>query len=280
MNTLKQIKENIDTRFLTQSGELQIISPENYMQVLKENQKKIIEIDRDYVQKFVKIGSYLKSSQKNIFDIFQRVLKNDFENFMKLGYYSEHKKEYVLSLAEVVPKIIETTGTKLGWKEIRGIINKNIDSIMKLGGLDLNSHEGLDNNHTILKELNQHIILYNDLVISSFKMIKSLHEDDMITFYEMYEVFDKLGIFDTQWQKTMLEKFGEVKSTVQDMTDSLNNVNSTIKKGMDNLSSEIVSMSTELSSGFDMVSTEIGSMSTDLSVGLDNLSSDIQSLDS
>ena len=39
MDTINQIKEKIDSKFLTENGKLQIISSNNYMNVLKENQK-------------------------------------------------------------------------------------------------------------------------------------------------------------------------------------------------------------------------------------------------
>ena len=88
-------------------------------------------------------------------------------------------------------------------------------------------------------------------------MIKSLNEDDMITFYTMYEVFDKLGIFDSQWQKSMLEKLGDLTSSLDDVTASLQNVNSTIKDGLDNIGDNLLSIETEIYSGLDTVSMNI-----------------------
>ena len=69
------IKENIDSKYLNEKSHLRIISAENYMSILKDNQSKIIEINRDYIQKFVKIGSYLKSTQKKVIRRAKRVDK-------------------------------------------------------------------------------------------------------------------------------------------------------------------------------------------------------------
>ena len=82
----------------------------------------------------------------------------------------------------------------------------------------------------------------------------------MITFYEVYEIFDKLGIFDTQWQKSMLEKLGDLTSSIEDVSTSLKNVNTSINNGLDSLSAEISFMSSDMSSGFDMISSDIINM--------------------
>ena len=250
METKELIKKHIDSKFLSDNGTLQIVSSENYMKVLKENQAKIIEIDRDYVQKFVKIGAYLKSTQRNIFNILERVLKDDFQsNFLDLS-------EFIGSKLSLVKYIKEVTG--LGLKESKDIIDDNYRIIVRDGGLNLDNYSGgVGHYEPILEDLNQHIVSYQNLVFTSFKMIKSLNEDDMITFYEMYEVFDKLGIFDSQWQKSMLEKLGDLTSSLDDVTASLQNVNSTIKDGLDNIGDNLLSIETEIYSGLDTVSMNI-----------------------
>ena len=246
-----QVKNTIDKRFLNDNNTLEIISSENYMKVLKENQNKIIEIDRDYVQKFVKIGGYLKSTQKNIFNIYERILNDDFNsNFIDL---SELIRDGELMNPLVAIKYIKDhTGWEL--KESKELIFNNLISIGINGGVDLG---GEKNYEPILQDLNQHIISYQSLVLSSFKMIKSLDEDDMITFYEMYELFDKLGIFDTQWQKSMFEKLGDLTSTLEDVSTSLKSLNSTIESGLNDLIEEISFVGYEISSGFSTISIDI-----------------------
>lgn len=260
MDTQTQIKNCIDKNFLNENNSLQIISSENYMKVLKENQTKIIEIDRDYVQKFVKIGSYLKSTQKNIFNIFERILKNDFNNIIDVSQYIESD----WNLDSLPLKVMWIIREELYGNEpipdgdrrlkfLREFCETNKSLILQNGVVHLPNK----NYEPTLLKLNQHIISYQSLVISSFKMIKSLSEDDMITFYELYEVFDKLGIFDTQWQKSMLEKIGDLTSSLDEVSNSLKNINSTIKDGLDNISSDLMMISTDITSGFDSISFDI-----------------------
>ena len=250
------VKNTIDKRFLNDNNILEIISSENYMKVLKSNQTKIIEIDRDYVQKFVKIGGYLKSTQKNIFNIYERILNDNFKggNFLDLSEFVTNGE--LTSPLAVVKHIKDSTGLRL--KESKDIMDNNRNNIERDGGVDIDNFGGKDRDYEpILSDLNQHIISYQSLVLSSFKMIKSLDEDDMITFYEMYELFDKLGIFDTQWQKSMLEKLGDLTSTLEDVSTSLKSLNSTIEIGLNDLFEEISLVGYEISSGFDTISIDI-----------------------
>ena len=164
----------------------------------------------------------------------------------------------------------------MGLKDCFDLVRKNISLIEKDGGLVNTKLEfNIKNYKPILMDLNQYIISYESLVVSSFKMINSLNEDDMIAFYEMYEVFDKLGIFDTQWQKSMLEKLGDLTTSLDDVSKSLKNVNSTIKNGMDNLSENLLHISKELSSGFETISSDIQYQTDEISSGLDRLDSNV-----
>jgi len=268
-----QVKNTIDKNFLNDRNVLEIVSSENYIRLLKESQTKVIEIDRDYIQKFVKIGGYLKSTEKNIFNIFKRILNKGFtSNFLDLSEFIINGE--LLAESRCIQFVKEQT--KLGLKDCFDLVRKNISLIEKDGGLVNTKLEfNIKNYKPILMDLNQYIISYESLVVSSFKMINSLNEDDMIAFYEMYEVFDKLGIFDTQWQKSMLEKLGDLTTSLDDVSKSLKNVNSTIKNGMDNLSENLLHISKELSSGFETISSDIQYQTDEISSGLDRLDSNV-----
>ncbi len=66
-------------------------------------------------------------------------------------------------------------------------------------------------------------------------MVKSLIENDMISFYEIYEMFDSLNMFDSQHEK-------DISNKLSDINFSLENVMNEIKI----LSDEIVDSVQEL----------------------------------
>ena len=69
------------------NGEVDVIEGNDLSLLLKKHQKSIIEIDRSYVQQFIKISSYLKIKKNNIQLIFKSI--KDTPNEQTLNQYVE-----------------------------------------------------------------------------------------------------------------------------------------------------------------------------------------------
>ena len=65
---------------------------------------------------------------------------------------------------------------------------------------------------------------YDYLVIHSTNMVVSLLTKDMISYYEIYETFDKLGVFESNWEKEISRKITSIDSKLNDVISSLKNV--------------------------------------------------------
>ena len=124
------------------NGQVDIIEGDDFNTLLKKHQKSIVEVDRKYVQQFVKVSSYLKTKKGNIQSIFSSI--KDTPNQEVLNQYVEILKDEI---------------------------------------------------HT-----------YNLILFNSLNMIVSLVEDDMITFYEIHEMFDTLNMFDSKHEKDVSQK--------------------------------------------------------------------------
>ena len=61
------------------------------------------------------------------------------------------------------------------------------------------------------------IYSYNLLLINSLNLIVSLVEDDQITFYEIYERFDKLNIFSSNWENEVSTKLNSINKEVSNL---------------------------------------------------------------
>jgi hypothetical protein len=69
------------------NGEVDVIEGNDFNLLLKKHQKSIVEVDRNYVQQFVKISSYLKTKKGNIQSIFNSI--GDTPNQELLNEYVE-----------------------------------------------------------------------------------------------------------------------------------------------------------------------------------------------
>ena len=153
------------------NGEVDLVDGESFNRLLTKNQKIIIEIDKNYIQKFVKISMYLKTKKSNTQKIFDSIkdTKND--------------------------------------TELNELVNL----------------------------LKNQIHTYELLVFHSINMITSLVESDLITFYEIYECFDQLGVFNSNWENEVSDKLTDIGDGIRDLMYSIYQMENKIVKSIDNL---------------------------------------------
>ena len=154
------------------NGEVDITEGNEFNLLLKKHQKRIIEVDRNYVQQFVKVSSYLRNKKGNIQLIFN--------------------------------SIKDTPNQK--------VLNEYVD-ILK------------DEIHT-----------YNLLLFNSLNMIVSLVEDDMITFYEIYEMFDNLNMFDSKHEKDVSQRLTNIGDGLENLMCEIRDMGNQISDSIGELS--------------------------------------------
>lgn len=152
-------------------GKADIIDTSELMTLLIKNQTKILEIDKDYIHKFIRIVNYLKKRNENIQTIFSKLSK------------------------------AESLNNK---KELFGILENNIHS-------------------------------YELLTFHTINMIGAISDNDLITFYEIYESFDKLGIFNSNWENEVSEKLTNIGDKLDDLMYSIYNMEQNIVSELNNL---------------------------------------------
>jgi len=187
-STLKEIsddKENLRVKTLKKShtkiireldkdgnGEVDVIEGNDFNTLLKKHQKSIVEVDRNYVQQFVKVSSYLKTKKGNVQSIFNSI--KDTPNQEVLNEYVEILKGEI---------------------------------------------------HT-----------YNLILFNSLNMIVSLVEDDMITFYEIHEMFDTLNIFDSKHEKDVSQKLTNIGDGLESLMYEIRDMGNKISNSIEQLS--------------------------------------------
>ena len=154
------------------NGEVDVVEGNDFNTLLKKHQKSIVEVDRNYVQQFVKVSSYLKTKKGNIQSIFNSI--KDTPNQEVLNEYVEILKDDI---------------------------------------------------HT-----------YNLILFNSLNMIVSLVEDDMITFYEIHEMFDTLNMFDSKHEKDVSQKLTNIGDGLKDLMYEVRRMGNKISNSIDQLS--------------------------------------------
>ena len=67
-------------------------------------------------------------------------------------------------------------------------------------------------------------------------MITSIVEDDLIVFYEIYESFDKLNMFNSNWENEVSQKLSNIGEGLSELMSSINSMERNIVSGLTELS--------------------------------------------
>jgi hypothetical protein len=100
----------------------------------------------------------------------------------------------------------------------------------------INSNTDLETRINLIK--NQ-IHTYNLLIFHSLNMIEALVSEDLITFYEIYENFDKIGIFNSNWENEVSNNLKTINSNLSSLGNKLDVLLGSIAKMEENIVSEI-----------------------------------------
>ena len=172
-----------------------------YSNDLLGNKKKLMkELDNDGngvidIAENKDFSKLLKIRQKQIIEFDKSEGKNYTHNFIKLSNYLNDCAANIQSLFEYLKE----------------------DS-----NIPVNIY---DNYVGVLKNK---INTFQIMLLSSMNMIISLTEDDRITFYEIYETFDKLNVFTSNHEKEISEQLKNIEDKLSGIIESINHMEMSI----------------------------------------------------
>ena len=197
----------------------------NTNKLLKKQTSLISELDKDGDGKvdFIDSESYDKLLSKNQKDIIQNNM-NYIQKFVKISIYLKTKKNNTQKIFESI------NGTKDD-KELTELVNL----------------------------LKNQIHTYDLLVFHSISMMISLVKNDLISFYEIYECFDQLGVFNSNWENEVSEKLTDIGDGINELMYSINKMENKIVSSIDNLTYVTKDSFRELSDSVEKQLTNIDS---------------------
>lgn len=153
-------------------GKVDIGDSSDLLRLLNKNQTRIIDVDKDFIHKFIRISNYLKQRSQNIQSIFSSLLHEE----------SNKNREAVI-----------------------GILKNQIHN-------------------------------YELLLFHSINMVVSISTYNLIAFYEIYETFDKLNVFNSNWENEVAEKLTNIGTKLDDLMYSMYNMEQNIVNELSHLS--------------------------------------------
>jgi hypothetical protein len=82
---------------------------------------------------------------------------------------------------------------------------------------------------------------YNQLLLLSINMLVALKNNKMILFFKIYETFDQIGVFDSNWEKSLLNKMDELNISIKDLVNHIQQMEMRLNQKIEDLGFEIQS---------------------------------------
>ncbi|MBA4745951.1 MAG: hypothetical protein H2058_11910 [Muricauda sp.] len=195
----------------------------------KSEEERNIKISQEKAEKerFVeltnKVSETLNSYAKKEGD---EILLNDFKDFDILlkknqDVIIEIKREYIQDFIKISNYLkAKKDNIKLVFNSINN--SKSIQEVIELDRL-----------------LKNKIYTYNIVLFHSINMITSLVKNDMIIFYEIYEKFDGLDIFNSNWEKNISEKLDLIGDKLDDISNEIGDLNYMSENLLESLGKEV-----------------------------------------
>lgn len=171
-----------------------------------------IKLDDDKILVFLKIDEFIKKITQETETEIQYII-NDFDLRRDTDLINKH----FYNLSKTIPlaqDYIDVSAVSAGFI-LPNLINK-----IKFYN---------DNSDKLFSGLEEKIItikFYNSL---SFLMLNYLIEDEKLKYFEYYNLFEKLGVFDSTWQNKIYNKLSSIDNSLSKINENLKILNDNIK---------------------------------------------------
>ena len=207
-SNLKLKKADNLAKKLSEIQEIKIIDISDYKKIIIDNEKTILEKGGDnQLFSFMKINTFLNDYRGRIISD-QSGLKEVLDiNWLKSKIESEEKRNDLDKTLEN----LEDSLARMEGRKTTGF-DSNVNNLFELGDL---MKPSLENQIKTME-------FYRNMAVV---MIVFYLDDKKIRYFELYEAFEKLGVFDSTWQKNVLNKLDNIEIRLTQMSNQLTELN-------------------------------------------------------
>ena len=225
----------------------------NYDDLISDTHKKI----KDKKETSEKKDSLIKELDKDSDGTLDIVQTDDFQEILK-----KHEKSIIEIDRDYIKNFVKLSNYL---KTIRNNLQNTFEILSKV--------EFSKDLEPLTKILKNKIHTYNSLLLHSLSMIVSLTKDEMITFYEIYEMFDELNVYDSKHEKDMLNGIKSINSELGEVNKNLKEIGS--KLG--DISGQFYNLMNQMKESDERIINSIDDLTYTTSSSIESLSNNVQS---
>ncbi|WP_445713493.1 hypothetical protein [Flavobacterium sp.] len=198
-----ELNENIE-----ELEKISVLEINDFKEIIIENEKKIIEKGNEsQLFIFLKLDSFLKEYQNQIVKDKEELRKLIDVDSLKNKIKNDSKRNEIDKLQEN----LQSNLAKMEGKNPTGF-DANLEALFKNGSLLKISMENQIKTLEFYKNMS--------IAMTTFYL-----DDKKIRYYEIYEAFEKLGVFDSTWQKNVLNKLDRIEIRLTHINNQLTELN-------------------------------------------------------
>ena len=225
-NKFESIKDKVISPLDKNNDGIPDIIEENLFEnLLKINENEIIQIEREfsteYTHNMIRLSNFLKYKKTIIIDFFTSIKKITFDikNYNSFGNDPE------------VKKILE----KFDLPDEDDKIFKNIktnDLIEYYSSFEIEFFDTIESYCSYVSN-------FHHLVLNSSVMLTYLLKKSKLKFYEYYELFDELGVFNSTLEKQIKNQMELVNRNLSSVINNINKLEGSLVKGFEKVDNNI-----------------------------------------
>lgn len=225
-------------------------------------------------------------NEKNIKELFKKNSIDTKNGKVFLAKFDDLKK--VLSLNQ--KELIQFDGDFIRKIILSFKFLNDLEKDIRVSEEKLNHSKSSELIETFFETLFSQIRIFNYLFLMISKQIENALNNDYISYYEVNTIFDSLGIYISNSEKTthdLLNKISDGQVTLSNQLNLISNQLSSIELGINSLNQNVVKLTRSVMSlemtmkdGFNEMSSNLQSIGNSINQGFNSLSSNLNKINS
>lgn len=192
---------------------IQIVEISDYKSFIEENQKAILQKGNDEVLfSFLKIDSFLNEYKQGMETCKNWVTKNIDVEDLKSKLIQDSQSNNLDKLSED----LQANLNRLEGKRPTGF-NASFDSLLSVGHVFKGTYENYNKTLEYYKNIAKTMVIF-------------YLNDNKISYFEIHQAFEKLGVFDSTWQKNLMSKMSNIESNLNRISHDLTQMNNNFEQ--------------------------------------------------
>ena len=192
---------------------IQVVEISDYKSFIEENQKAILQKGNDEVLfSFLKIDSFLNEYKQGMETSKNWVIKNIDVEDLKSKLIQDSQRD---DLEKVIERS-QANLDRLEGKRPRGF-DASFDSLLSVGHVFKGTYENYNKTLEYYKNIAKTMVIF-------------YLNENKISYFEIHQAFEKLGVFDSTWQKNLMSKMSNIESNLNRISHDLTQMNNNFEQ--------------------------------------------------